>query len=199
MYNLGQRRVGMQRTRERILVAARRLLRTRQRLTLEAVAAAAGVSRPTMYEHFGSRRGLVAAVIEDSQQRGGLADAIAAAEMPDPVEALNEWLAGVIRFWAKEYRVLAPGYFEAERDPELRSLITGPKHPRRMRAARLVARLRASGMLGRGWADDEASLLLWSLTGLPMFLEIRELGTRRATELTQQMASLLLRDRAQDA
>jgi serine phosphatase RsbU (regulator of sigma subunit) len=57
-----------QENRERLLVAAGRLLAQSPTATLADVAAAAGVSRSTLYRHFAGRQELVAAVGEPSPQ-----------------------------------------------------------------------------------------------------------------------------------
>ena len=61
--------------RERIVAAAARLLREKVNIaafTLDAVAKAAGVARLTVYNQFGSRRGLLEAVFDERARQGGL-------------------------------------------------------------------------------------------------------------------------------
>ncbi|HZA88966.1 MAG TPA: TetR family transcriptional regulator, partial [Solirubrobacterales bacterium] len=53
-----------QENRERLLIAAGRLLAQSPTATLADVAAAAGVSRSTLYRHFAGREELIAAVGE---------------------------------------------------------------------------------------------------------------------------------------
>lgn len=57
--------------RERVLNAAERLFAERgyERVTVREVAEAAGVTHPLIYYHWGSKRELVAAVLERNQQR----------------------------------------------------------------------------------------------------------------------------------
>src|SRR6185436_6344822 len=61
------RRSDFQRTRERIVEAARRLMGERgpESLTVSAVAHAAGINRTTAYQHFRTRDDLVRAVTEE--------------------------------------------------------------------------------------------------------------------------------------
>jgi AcrR family transcriptional regulator len=61
------RRSDFQRTRERIVTAARRLMAERgpESLTVSAVAHAAGINRTTAYQHFRTRDELVRAVTEE--------------------------------------------------------------------------------------------------------------------------------------
>ena len=62
-------------TRERIIAAGARLLRKDASIanfSLDVVAKAAGVTRLTVYNQFGSRRGLLEAVFDDIAHQGGL-------------------------------------------------------------------------------------------------------------------------------
>src|ERR1700694_2848655 len=61
--------------RNRVLRAAADLLRERSStisFSLDAVAKAAGVTRLTVYNQFGSRRGLLEAVFDQRARRGGV-------------------------------------------------------------------------------------------------------------------------------
>lgn len=68
-------------------------------LRMDALARAAGVSRPVVYEHFGDRDGLVAALIREHGTRlhGQVADAVAGADtFEDELRAaVRAYLAGV--------------------------------------------------------------------------------------------------------
>src|SRR2546422_8101779 len=72
-YRLGRRQPAAQRTRARVLRAARELLTARagaEPFSVDAVARRAGVARMTVYHRFGSRRGLLEALF-DSFPAGG--------------------------------------------------------------------------------------------------------------------------------
>src|SRR2546430_11163673 len=72
-YRLGRRQPAAQRTRARVLRAARELLTARagaEPFSVDAVARRAGVARMTVYHQFGSRRGLLEALF-DSFAVGG--------------------------------------------------------------------------------------------------------------------------------
>jgi AcrR family transcriptional regulator len=83
------RRAAAQRSVEAILDAAERLLAAGSDANVSAVAAAAGVSRVTLYAHFPTRPALLEAVAE--RVIGRAAEAIDAAETTsgDPTEALD--------------------------------------------------------------------------------------------------------------
>jgi AcrR family transcriptional regulator len=80
-----------QSTRRRILAATFVVLARdgRRRLQLSDVAAAAGVSRPTLYRHFGSKEGLLEAfgLYEQDNFDAGIAGAMAGLSGPDRLDA----------------------------------------------------------------------------------------------------------------
>lgn len=74
-YDSPNRDAAAEETRRRIVTAAGELLAGPKGfagMSLEAVAKAAGVSRLTIYNQFGTRRGLLEAVFDDRAERGGL-------------------------------------------------------------------------------------------------------------------------------
>ena len=82
--------------RDRVIEAAAKLLRedaSIARFSLDTVAKAAGVTRLTVYNQFGSRRGLLEAVFDDIARRGGLHEIADAMAMPGPLLALKTRIA----------------------------------------------------------------------------------------------------------
>lgn len=89
------------RTRERILDGVlATLARGMAELSVPAVAAEAGVSIPTVYRHFGSKRGLLEAVPEHVRKRSGL--------IPDTPPANLDDVARAVRTVYRRYRALDP-------------------------------------------------------------------------------------------
>lgn len=87
------RRAIAERNAEAILDAAERLLQSRAQPSISAVAAEAGVSRPTVYAHFADRERLLEALVERAVRR-----ATAALEASEPdrgpaMEALRRLVA----------------------------------------------------------------------------------------------------------
>jgi AcrR family transcriptional regulator len=115
----------------RILTAAAELFYTRgiHAVGVEAIAAAAGVTKKTLYDRFGSKEGLVAAYLEDRSERW------------------QRWLARHLDEATPEQRLLAP--FDAL-DAWLR------REPRRGCAfVNAAAELPSAGEQGRRVADRE--------------------------------------------
>src|SRR3981189_3677536 len=88
--------------RNRFLRAAADLLRERSStisFSLDAVAKAAGVTRLTVYNQFGSRRGLLEAGFDERAQQGGLSRIPGARAMADPRAGLDRLVEIFCDFW----------------------------------------------------------------------------------------------------
>src|SRR5206468_12105346 len=70
--------------------------------SLDSVAKAAGVTRLTVYNQFGSRRGLLEAVFDDVATRGRLATIPEALELPDPLQGLDAIVDRFCEFWSSD-------------------------------------------------------------------------------------------------
>src|SRR5947207_13117615 len=91
-YRLGARADGIRLTRERILDAVGEALTTRwyDELTFAALARAAGVSGPTLTNHFGDKRGLLAAYARErlSEKISGLRYSVVPGDIPGAILVL---------------------------------------------------------------------------------------------------------------
>lgn len=121
-------------------------------LTVDAVAARAGVGKATIYRHWGSRAKLVYAAAACFQ-----------AEEPDPDTGtlhgdLTAMLNGLVRFLGDSDagRVLPSLVDAAERDPELAELREEHIRARRARAVRVFERAVARGELPDGTDVERA-------------------------------------------
>ena len=162
-YRLGRRQAAVDRTRARILKAARAVLVARgsTEFSIEAVAQRARVTRPTVYQQFGSRPKLLEALFDDLARQGGMGDLADAFRQPDPEEALARLIATFGRFWTKHRpihrRLLALGALDAGLDRALRAR----QEWRRQGLRVIVGRMRE--------AQDETVDLLFALTSFQMF------------------------------
>src|SRR5436853_5771508 len=101
-YKLGQRQASTDQTRARILSAARELLMNRDGFSgfsIEAVARQADVARMTVYHQFGSKIGLLEALCDSLASSGGMEQLAGAFRRPEPLDALDEYIAVFGRFW----------------------------------------------------------------------------------------------------
>jgi AcrR family transcriptional regulator len=133
-YRSAKRDSGAEKTRARIIAAANRQLRSAkglQSLSLESVAAQAGVTRLTVYNQFGSRRGLLEAVFDDVAFRGGLYRLPAAMAEKDPRVALLRLVTIFCEFWYFNRRMLGRIIGAGVADPRLERAIRERNERRR--------------------------------------------------------------------
>ena len=150
--------------RERILHAARELFYRDgiNAVSVEAIAAAAGTNKMTLYRHFSSRDELVAAYLTELAAEGeGVWEAARAAHPGDPDAQLRFLLRRVSQFAAESTGrgcALANAAVElAERKHPARKIVE--THKRRQRE-RLVALVREAGYARPERVADELFLLV---------------------------------------
>jgi len=180
------------RTRQRLLRAAARLLRSPQglrALSLDSVARAAEVSRLTVYNQFGSRRGLLEAVFDERAERGGLHRIPEALAEPDPRVGVARLIEIFCAFWDFDREPLARLFSASVADPELRRSLRARNERRRKVLAVLVGRL-VTRQEVRAKAADNLVDVLFALTAFPMFAELVERGRdgAAACQLIQMLA-----------
>ncbi|MFN2452163.1 MAG: TetR/AcrR family transcriptional regulator [Candidatus Dormibacteria bacterium] len=150
----------------RILDAAEQLIRERgyHSVGLETVAECAGVSRQTVYDKFGSKGGLLRAMVERVEERLGIRSALAElAQTRDGVDKLVRLLT--------LSQVSEPGvapFVRAMYAARLDDEVAGALHADRMAARHrafhsVVAQLAAEGRLRPGLSVDRGADILWSI------------------------------------
>ena len=154
-------------TRLRVLETARRLLEERgyHGVGLEEFATGAGVSRQTVYLHFGSKSGLLVALVEWVDQSEGLA------ELFDPVwsstngtEALARAIAATAVYEPRIHRLAMVLATVRRTDPAADAAWQDRMSGRRSAFRQIVNRIRRDGMLAPGWNVDDAVDLIWAVT-----------------------------------
>jgi AcrR family transcriptional regulator len=180
-------------TRVRINDAVRALLAegSFHSSTMEEVAERAGVSRATLYQHFGSRLDLVDAVCEGFAENPALRRLRETVELADADAALDETIANTVAFWSSEHAVLRNLYDVAAVDPAAQHLVERQRADRRGEYERLVHTLARAGKLGV--PRKHALSVLLVLSSYDAYRELREdgLSDRRATALLQESARRL--------
>jgi AcrR family transcriptional regulator len=173
-------------TRERIMGAVRELLEegSFHESTVEQVADRAGISRATLYQHFGSRLGLVDAICDTFAVNPALLAIRETVDLPDPAEALDLTIANAVRFWSSEDAVLRQLYGVTAIDPAAQALVDRQRADRRGEMERLARRLE----------NPRAPAVLMVLTSYETFRELREagMGDRQLTTTLQETARDLL-------
>src|SRR5438874_7762359 len=133
-----------QETRERITRAVRELLAegTFHESTVEEVADRAGISRATLYQHFGSRLELVDAICDTFDANPALLALRRSVQLPDADAALAETITNAVGFWSSEDPILSQLYGVAAIDPAAQDLVERQRVDRRGEMEQLANRLR---------------------------------------------------------
>jgi len=144
-YTLKSRAETSERTRDRILAATREILASEEGVAvfgLEAVARAAGVTRVTVYNQFGSKRGLVEALSDDLAARAEIGARLGAAfASSDALEALDKLIAAFAHFWTVDRVIVRRLHGIAALDPEIGRSDRARNERRRDALTTLVERL----------------------------------------------------------
>lgn len=169
--------------RKRVVEAASRLLREEDisGFSLNAAAQAAGVTRLTVYNQFGSRKGLLEAVFDDCALDGGLWRIPEAMMLPDPRTALERLIEIFCGFWGSSAAV-GRLHGATALDAEFALAIAERNEKRRTAIAVLVGRVDAETAVDRKDTID----LIFAMTSYPMF----EMLSR---DRTAEAASALVR------
>jgi len=165
-------------TRERVLAAVRELLHegTFHESTVEEVADRAGIARATLYQHFGSRLGLIDAICDTFSVNPALVALREAVEAPDVERALADTVDLAVRFWMSEDGVLKQIYGVAAIDPAAADLVDRQRADRRGEMQKLVQRLADSGRIASGLSQREALARLMVLTSYDAYRELKAAG-----------------------
>ncbi|PWT72383.1 MAG: TetR/AcrR family transcriptional regulator [Chloroflexi bacterium] len=167
-YRLGHRAEGWEQTRSRILAAARELLIATDgfsSFSMEAVARRADVARMTVYHQFGSKIGLLEAICDTLAASGGMEQMASAFSRPDPLDALDEYIAVFGRFWQSDRLLTRRLRGLAALDPEFEQVIRARDERRRQGLRVLVARLGERHELER----DQVIDILYTLIAFEFF------------------------------
>jgi len=199
-YRLGRRTETIDATRNAIVEAARALLVDGgyRELTLDAVAARAGVVRATVYYHFGSKVGLLEAVAADAERRAGIDRFSRIARAPTAATAVRLVCREHARFWAAEEAIFRTLIGLAAVDPDIGDVVRKHDAGRRANLRMAAERLRAEGSLGKGWTISLATDVLWLVTSFAAFDHLRGrsgLSVAKTGVVLETLAATILEDR----
>lgn len=166
-YDATLRREQAERTRQRILDAARALLRVGaySSVTMEEIAARAGVSYQTVYAAFGNKLRLAQAIIDAGWPHIG--PALQLIENGRQSDEPRIWLqvAATVSRRIQEVCADLPRFMRESGDRTLRARYRRVEAQRYRELAEVRDRLVASGRLRQDVSPDEAHALLWAFTG----------------------------------
>lgn len=182
-YDMQGRRQALQASRAAALAAACALLadpRCRE-LSVDTVARAAGVTRATLYNHFGSRAGLLVAVFEQLGRRMKAERIHAAMRVPAPLQALSAMFHESTSAWARERELVRKVFAFAALDGAVRHEVERAEGLRRQSLQHLAKRLVAAGVV-RASAREAAALL----AGLTSFQAFEALSVDTAPKVVER-------------
>jgi AcrR family transcriptional regulator len=159
-------------TRARIRAAARELFTEEgfAAATVASIARRAGVSSASIYATYGSKAGIVSAMVEEMEEAAGIGQRLAAVfAEPDPHRQLRLFVAAHTALFAGGADVLRAALRAAE-TPEVAALAERGDSNRRAVIERLVGRWAEAGALGPGLAPEDAAERVWLLTTTESFL-----------------------------
>ncbi len=154
-------------TRSRIVDAAMRLVREKgyANMTLEAIAAEAGVAPQTVYAVCGSKKGVLAAILEstvEAKQYDTLRDSIPKLKTgPERIREMGRFYSALMEHALPVFDImrgmsmLSPEFAEQEYDQGMMLLEKDRKAIRQMDE---------EGMLRKGLSEERAAQLVWAVT-----------------------------------
>src|SRR5882757_2053758 len=198
-YNSPGRDAAASQTKERIVAAAAAILGSAKGVedfSLEAVAKAAGVTRLTVYNQFGSRRAVLEAVFDAVAVRGGLHRLVEAMAAPDPHAALTRIITIFCEFWSFDPGALGLLHAVGSSNPEFAESISARNERRRRLLAGIIRRIAEdTSMLPK--AQRDLVDVLFALTSFGFFSQLATGG--RSAEAACRMVQELAKDAVQRA
>jgi AcrR family transcriptional regulator len=182
-YRLGLRQATIDKKRQGIIKAARKLIMSERALagfSVDAVAREAGVARATVYNQFGNKAGLLEALYDDLARRGGMLELKEVFLREDPLEALNDFVRAFGHFWTGDRILIRRLHGMDALDPEMAKADAARNDRRRRGLQKIVADIQGKYGLPSEMPLEEIIESLQSLTSFEFFDQLA--GTERTPE-----------------
>jgi AcrR family transcriptional regulator len=196
-YTASRRRTGPESV-DRVLEAAERLIQENafHTATMDELAEAAGVSRATVFNRFGSKLGVLQALFRRGMEGPEMEAIQNALEIEDPVESLETTIDASCAIWEVCGYVVEQLQAIVVLEPDASALIEEQEVEQRRDLQSLARRLARAGRLRPGLSEARAVAILHMLTSLETFLWLRreyELSLRQTRETITELARTVLR------
>lgn len=161
-------------TRDVILDAAARLFAERAvGVTLEEIAEEAGLSRQTVYVHFGSRTGLLIAMVQHIDESGTLQGLVQQVfDAPTALAALDAVVTLHAEYHPTVYNFANLMMIHRHEDEAIRAAWDERMESRRNLYHSVVQWLERDGLLDSEWTVEIATDLLWALTSWQLWEQL---------------------------
>ena len=158
-------------TRTEVLDAAWELISDQGAdVSVSKIAAAVGISRQTVYLHYGSRGGLLVALVRRADERFEIKEKFnAALKRQKPKERLAMTLQAWLEFVPKIYPVAKDLIRLRETDPEAANAWTDRMDELREWLLDLTRSFETDGALKDQWTPEQASQFFWAQTSVQVW------------------------------
>lgn len=159
-------------TRRRVIDAVFERLRAApsEPVSIERIAAMAGVARSTIYAIFGSRAGLFDAVAVELRERHGFEKLEGVSFRPDAREAFRDGIRAATEMLAGDRDIYRALHSMAQLDQDaVGNAVRDAERNRAEAMGRIAHRLYEQGALHPGVTEEEAGHALWVLTSFESF------------------------------
>lgn len=188
------------RTREEILDAAWVLVSEKgAEVSISEIGKAAGISRQSVYLHFGTRGGMLMALVRRADDRFEIKERLFACfEITDPKERLQETIRVWIDFVIKIYPVAKDLVRLKETDQDAAAAWEDRMSDLRDWLTVLIHSLKSDSVLSGNWSIKEATEYLWASCSIQMWglltLDCQWSFERAEAILVRTITTTLLRD-----
>lgn len=157
--------------RDALISAARRNLSEQglAGLGFDRIAASAGMTRKSVYNHFGSRQGLYEALMDDIGQRADFQRLTPVWQEADPAKLLSSFFTQIVRSWEADRVMFRMMIGLSAADPELGAAVEARIGRVHGIAAQLTQRLAGAPGLAQDWTLSDATAAIFALASFSSF------------------------------